>query len=80
MTNYIRQVSRSIIEENLVLEKEYTQNKMNDNTPLISASMDARWDKRGSGRKYDSVSGAVVLIGNETGTVIAVETMSTICT
>jgi hypothetical protein len=45
----------------------------------LSVSSDARWDKQGSGRRYDSLPGCSVMLGNITKLVIAVEAMSQVC-
>jgi hypothetical protein len=45
----------------------------------LSVSSDARWDKRGSGRRYDSLTGGSLMLGNRTKLVIAVKAMSQVC-
>jgi hypothetical protein len=71
-------LSNEILEENLRLEIEASPRVLNGRTGL-SVSSDARWDKRGSGRRYDSLSGCSVMLGNRTKLVIAVEAMSQVC-
>ena len=71
-------LSNEILEENLRLEIEASPRVVNSRTAL-SVSSDARWDKRGSGRRYDSLSGCSVMLGNRTKLVIAVEAMSQVC-
>jgi hypothetical protein len=71
-------LSNEILEENLRLEIEASPRVVNGRTAL-SVSSDARWDKRGSGRRYDSLSGCSVMLGNRTKLVIAVEAMSQVC-
>jgi hypothetical protein len=71
-------LSTEILRENLRLEIEASPRVVNGRTAL-SVSSDARWDKRGSGRRYDSLSGCSVMLGNRTKLVIAVEAMSQVC-
>jgi hypothetical protein len=71
-------LSNEILGENLRLEIEASPRVVNGRTAL-SVSSNARWDKRGSGRRYDSLSGCSVMLGNRTKLVIAVEAMSQVC-
>jgi hypothetical protein len=71
-------LSKEILEENLRLEIEASPRVVNGRTAL-SAGSNARWDKRDSGRQYDSVSGCSVMLGNQTKLVIAAEAMSQVC-
>ena len=45
----------------------------------VHASADARWQKRGSGRSYSSLSGHASLIGDKTDKVLAFETRNKQC-
>jgi hypothetical protein len=71
-------LSNEIPGENLRLEIEASPRVVNGRTAL-SISSNARWDKRGSGHRYDSLSGCSVMLGNRTKLVIAVEAMSQVC-
>ncbi|VDI50719.1 Hypothetical predicted protein [Mytilus galloprovincialis] len=53
-------------------------NEETENVP-IKIKYDMGWQKRGSGRKYDSMSGVGVAIGNETGKVLEREIRSKNC-
>ncbi|VDI05464.1 Hypothetical predicted protein [Mytilus galloprovincialis] len=53
-------------------------NEETENIP-IKIKYDMGWQKRGSGRKYDSMSGVGVAIGNETGKVLEREIRSKNC-
>ena len=50
-----------------------------DATPGIGIKYDMQWQKRGSGRKYDSLSGVGTCIGNKTGLVLGCEVRSKDC-
>ena len=67
-------ISEEILEENLYLEMSLTPEEV-DGRKALSVSSDARWDKRESGRSYNSLSGCSVMLGNRSGLVIATEPM-----
>ena len=46
----------------------------------LSACGDCRWDKRSSGRTYNSISGCSVLIGCNSQLCLGIEPMSNTCT
>jgi hypothetical protein len=71
-------LSGEIPEENLWIEMHATDILINGPKGL-SVSSDARWDKRGSGCRYDSLSGRFVMIGNRSKLIIAIYPMSQTC-
>jgi hypothetical protein len=63
-------------------EVEATRERQTDETDEsvnLSASFDAGWSKRGTGRSYNSNTGHGVLIGKETGKIISYDIKSKVC-
>ena len=56
-----------------------SQEAMRKNPIRLSGAIDMGWQKRSSGRKYDSPSGHMFLIGAETGEIIDYKCMSLNC-
>ena len=52
-------IGKEVIEENLVEEMKLSETNAAGKS-VISVARDARWDKRGSGRRKDSLSGCSV--------------------
>ena len=50
-----------------------------ENTPSFQVKYDMGWQKRGSGRCYDSLSGVGTMIGNQSGKIIAFDVRSKDC-
>ena len=74
----IETVGREVLEENLYIECQLSPVGAGGRSALAIAS-DTRWDKRGSGRKYDSLSGCSVALGLRSQLVLELEPMSSIC-
>ena len=56
----------------------FLENEVDDRVPL-TLQYDMGWQKRSSGRKYDSMSGVGTMLGNESGKVIAYGVRSKDC-
>ena len=66
--------------EEIDVEKKKWENNDPDRMEVsIAVSYDMGWQKRSSGRKYDSMSGHGILVGCRTGQVIEVEVLSKVC-
>mmetsp|Transcript_37340 Transcript_37340/g.90744 ORF Transcript_37340/g.90744 Transcript_37340/m.90744 type:complete len:135 (+) Transcript_37340:1354-1758(+) len=55
------EVTNSILQKNL--EEEKKASPVRNGKPLLSIAMDCGWQKRGSGRRYNSSSGNHVVVG-----------------
>ena len=55
------------------------QEALKSNPIKLAGSVDMGWQKRSSGRKYDSPSGHMFLVGSETGEIISYTCMSLNC-
>ncbi|VDI23020.1 Hypothetical predicted protein [Mytilus galloprovincialis] len=73
----IETVAESTMALCLSEELDITKNK-SDSDELI-VSVDGAWQKRGSGRSYDSLSGHCSMIGAETGKIIGYSVRSKFC-
>jgi hypothetical protein len=74
----IIQVGLEILEENLHIECQLSPLGADGRSALDVAS-DTRWDKRGSTRRYDSLSGCAVAFGLRSDLPIGIEAMSSAC-
>ncbi|CAC5378782.1 unnamed protein product [Mytilus coruscus] len=73
----IESVADKSLEEWTEKEKEMTRESVgNDN---VTVSVDAAWQRRGSGRSYDSLTGHCSMIGSKTGKVINYKWRSKAC-
>jgi hypothetical protein len=71
-------LGQEILNENIAGEK--LMSKQDEyGRYLFCVSIDAAWNTRGSGRSYNSDSGHHLVVGNETGRVVAVHQMSKRC-
>ncbi|XP_062596748.1 uncharacterized protein LOC134258226 [Saccostrea cucullata] len=61
------------------LSEEVRLSKAGEKTSGLTASVDGAWQKRGSGRSYDSLSGHCSMIGAQTGKVIGCSVRSKYC-
>jgi hypothetical protein len=71
-------VGSQVLEENLAIEAEMSPVAADGRRGLAVCS-DTRWDKRGSSRQYDSLSGCSVFIGLRANMPIGIECMSSVC-
>jgi hypothetical protein len=74
----IIEVGEQVLDENLHIECQLSPVGKGGRRALDVAS-DTRWDKRGSSRRYDSVSGCSVAFGLRSALPIGIEAMSTVC-
>ena len=72
------EVGQQIMEENLKIECAMSPVGV-DGRSALDVCSDTRWDKRGSCRRYDSLSGCSVFIGLRSNLVIGIEAMSSVC-
>nr|XP_022290026.1 uncharacterized protein LOC111101728 [Crassostrea virginica] len=65
----------SVAEESMqeCLEEEIQETVRNEGNEDLTVSVDAGWQKRGSGRSFDSLSGHCSMIGTQTGKVLDCE-------
>ncbi|XP_076102946.1 uncharacterized protein LOC143072050 [Mytilus galloprovincialis] len=73
----IETVAETTIAECLSQEIDITKQKFDSNE--LTVSVDGAWQKRGSGRSYDSLSGHCSMIGTETGKVLGFSVRSKYC-
>ncbi|KAK3108332.1 hypothetical protein FSP39_005757 [Pinctada imbricata] len=71
----IEGVAKESCRDAAISEKERTD----ESSQKVTASFDAGWQKRGSGKSYSSLSGHAALIGKETGKVISYATRNKFC-
>jgi hypothetical protein len=71
-------IGQEVLEENLHIECSLSPMGADGRRALDVAS-DTRWDKRGSSRKYDSLSGCAVAFGLRSDLPIGIEVMSSTC-
>lgn len=62
-----------------VLQDEIHATAENEGAEELTVSVDAGWQKRGSGRSFDSLSGHCSMIGAQTGKVLGYEVRSKVC-
>jgi hypothetical protein len=74
----IIKVAQEVIDENLHIECKLSPAGVEGRSALDVAS-DTRWDKRGSTRRYDSLSGCSVAFGLRSALPIGIESMSQVC-
>ncbi|CAG2232154.1 unnamed protein product [Mytilus edulis] len=60
-------------------EKEKEMTRESDGNDNVTVSVDAAWQRRGSGRSYDSLTGHCSMIGSKTGKVINYKWRSKAC-
>jgi hypothetical protein len=76
-------LGKTIVKENVALEVQKARAKedcqVSNGKVGLSVQGDTRWDQRKGGHAYSSDSGTHLLVGNETLTCVAVETMSKRC-
>jgi hypothetical protein len=72
-------LGEEIVADNLKKEKERSDIDGETGRFRLSIQQDGGWTKRASGRKYDSMSGHHIVIGNKTGKVISCHTYSKDC-
>ena len=72
---------KELIEKEITLIQGSHPSEGNSEPPVISlsASIDAAWQSRGSGRSYQSTSGHSALIGDKPGKVLSFATRKKIC-
>jgi hypothetical protein len=75
----IIEVAKEWIDQNVLIEMELSPIDETTGRKKITACGDCRWDKRSSGRRYDSISGCSVLIGCRSQLVLNVAPMSNKC-
>ena len=75
----IIELGEDVIEENTAIEMELSPHDDSIDMKKISACGDCRWDKRSSGRRYDSISGCSVVIGCRSQMVLDISPMSNTC-
>ena len=73
----IIKVGKQVLLENLKIECDLSPEK--DGRKAIAIASDTRWDKKGSTRRYDSLSGCSVAFGLRSNLPIEIEPMSSIC-
>jgi hypothetical protein len=71
-------LGQDVIEENVLIEMELSPEDEKGKKKL-SGCGDCRWDKRSSGRRYDSCSGCCVVIGGRAQVVLGIAAMSNKC-
>jgi hypothetical protein len=74
----IIQVGSEVLEENLHIECLLSPAGM-DGRYALNVASDTRWDKRGSTRRYDLLSGCSVAFGLRSNLPIGIEAMSSVC-
>ncbi|XP_069122588.1 uncharacterized protein [Argopecten irradians] len=70
-------VAEDSIQDSLNKEIQLTTEKSGNSD--LTVSVDGAWQKRGSGRSFDSLSGHCSMIGNETGKVVGYSVRSKFC-
>jgi hypothetical protein len=75
----IIEIAKGVLEENVSIEMELSPFDDKTQRKMISACGDCRWDKRSSGRRYDSISGCTVMIGCRSQLVLDISPMSNTC-
>lgn len=70
-------VAQASVMENL--SEEVKLSKIDENTDGLTVSVDGAWQKRGSGRSFDSLSGHCSMIGAKTGKVVGYNVRSKFC-
>jgi hypothetical protein len=74
----ILQVGKEVPAENLKRERSLSPVGV-DGKKNLSVSKDACWDKRSAGRRYNSLSGCSVTMGNRSGLIMGLRAMSMCC-
>jgi hypothetical protein len=75
----IIQVGDEVLDENLHIECMHHSPLGDGGRYALDVASDTRWDKRGSTRRYDSLSGCSVTFGLRTNLPIGIESMSQVC-
>jgi hypothetical protein len=75
----IIELGEEVIYKNVSIQIELSRLDKTCDQKTISACGDCRWDKRSSGRRYDSISGYSVMIGCQSQLVLDIEPMSNTC-
>jgi hypothetical protein len=75
----IIELGKECLFENVTIKMELSPTDEKTKRKQISGCGDCRWDKRSSGRRYDSISGCSVLIGCRSQLVLGIEPMSNTC-
>jgi hypothetical protein len=70
-------VGKEVLAENLQIECDLSPEK--NGRKALAVASDTRWDKKGSSRRYDSLSGCSVALGLRSNLPIEIEPMSSIC-
>jgi hypothetical protein len=78
LSKAIIQIGGEVLDENLHIECLHSPTGKDGRYALDVAS-DTRWDKRGSTRRYDSLSGCSVAFGLRTNLPVGIEAMSQVC-
>ena len=74
----IIKVAEEVLEENLGIECALSPMGV-DGRGALDVASDTRWDKRGSSRRYDSLSGCAIAFGLRSALPIGIEPMSSVC-
>jgi hypothetical protein len=75
---FIIQVGEEVLKENLHIECMLSP-VGDDGRHTLDIARNTRWDKRGSTRRYDLLSGCAVAFGLRLGLPIDIETMFSVC-
>jgi hypothetical protein len=76
----IIELGQEVLDTNMDIEMQCSKWNAILEMFMIAACGDCRWDKRSSGRTYNSISGCSVLIGCENQLCLGIEPMSNTCT
>jgi hypothetical protein len=77
MAKDIIKIGKEVLDENLNIECELSPPR--DGRRALHVASDSRWDKRGSGHCYDSLSGHSLTMGLRAQLPIEIEPMSSVC-
>jgi hypothetical protein len=75
----IIETGEEILEENINIEMQLSPYDEEEEKRKLSTCGDCRWDKRSSGRRYDSMSGCTCMIGCRSQLVLDIAAMSNYC-
>jgi hypothetical protein len=75
----IIKVGLEVLDENLFIECRLSHLHEEKGRYALEVASDTRWDKRGSTRRYDSLSGCSVAFGLRANLLIGIESMSSAC-
>ncbi|XP_062621637.1 uncharacterized protein LOC134283204 [Saccostrea cucullata] len=80
LRNYTQEsCDEALLKEANLTSKSGEDHEDEDDTSPINISFDAAWQKRGSGRSYNSHSATATMIGMETGKIVAFDLKTTDC-